>query len=201
MSDPSFDSLDAIFSVAKAHIRNEATAKAKAVIRKTAEPQAASTQALFSDMENYTHTRGVALIHKETQTLLGNFSEYVHKTVAGCRKLVREEVPIAVSASEEVEGSWWLGAERKVEKRSEWHEKRPAIIHLHLDKLQVHSPAVEVVVHLSYGGIARVELAVETQFAHEVESDPTMLWLPSGCNVLEVMSRDCKMALMVEVKK
>ncbi len=193
------DSLDEIWGGVRAHIQNERKIEKAKVIRRVAEaPQAVSTQQLYLDPANWTRTCGVALIHKESQTVLGNFSKYLHTT--GATKLVREEAPIAVTERMEVEGSWWLGAERKVEKREEWHEKRPAIIHLHLDKLAVHAPAVEVIVHLSYGSMARVELATETQFAHEVESNPTMLWLPAGTNVLEVMSRDCKAALFLDLK-
>src|SRR5260221_5092397 len=70
---------------------------------------------LFALPENWERTRGIALIHAETETLLRNFSEYCHKTVAGCRKLLREESPITVEAAERVEGSWWLGDSRKPE--------------------------------------------------------------------------------------
>ncbi len=195
-------SLDDLWATARASIRVEKEAAARKTTKRVAEaPKALSTTALFADMENYTRTRGVALIHEETETVLGNFSEYVHRTVAGCRKLIREEAPISVSAQERVSGSWWLGEKRTIEPRSEWHEKRPAIIHLHLEKLGVHAPATEVVVHLSYGSVARVELALDTQFAADSSDREELLMLPAGTNIIEVMSRDCKIALLVEVKK
>lgn len=193
-------SIDDLWTTARASIAVERKAAERKVVRKiTDEPKALSTQQLFADMSNYSRVCGVALIHEETETVLGNFSEYKHNTVAGCRKLLREESSISITRTERVSGSWWLGTERTPEPRKEWHEKRSAIIHLHLDKLGVHAPATEVVVHLSYGSVARVELAVETQLAAEVESDPTMLWLPARTNVLEVMSRDCKIALRMEI--
>ena len=197
MSD--LDELDAIWSVARAHIQTERKAKAAATLRKTAEPEKQSTQILFLDPKNWARTRGVALIHEETETLLGNFSEYVHVSVANCRKLVREETPIAVSATERVAGSWWLGEKRRPEPKQLWHEQRPCIVHLHLDKLFVHSPICELVVHLSYGSIARVELALDTQFAAEAGHGEQLLMLPAGTNVLEVMALDSKLAVRKEL--
>ncbi len=191
--------LDDIWREARAHIQVERKAKAAAVLRKTAEPEKASTQALFADPKNWTRKGGVALIHEETETLLGNFSEYVHNSVTGCRKLVREESLLSVSSTERVSGSWWLARERRPEPRQEWHEQRPAIIHLHLDKLHVHSPICELVVHLSYGSIARVELALDTTFAAEDGHGEQLLYLPQGTNVLEVMALDSKLAVRKEL--
>lgn len=194
-----FEELDAIWSVARAHIQTERKAKAAAQLRKTAAPEAQSTQSLYLDPKNWTRTRGVALIHEETETLLGNFSEYLHNSVPSCRKLVREETPISVTATERVAGSWWLGVERRPEPKQVWHEARPCIIHLHLDKLFVHSPICELTVHLSYGSIARVELTLDTQFAAEEGQGEQLLFLPAGTNVLEVMSLDSKLAVRKEL--
>lgn len=194
-------SIDDLWAAARASIRvNADSAKTKSIKRIADAPKALSTAALFSDPENWERVTGVALIHKESQTLLGNFSEYRHRSTTA-RKLIREEAPIAVTKREEVEGNWWLGTSRTIEPRKEWHEKRPAIIHLHLDKLGVHAPATEVVVHLSYGSVARVELALDTQFAADSTDREELLMLSAGTNVIEVMSRDCKIALLVEVKK
>lgn len=199
MSDD-LSSLDDLFREARAHILAERKAKAAAVIRKTSEPEKVSTQALYLDPENWERKRGVALIHEETETVLGNFSEYIHRSVAGARKLVREEAPISVSAVERVSGSWWLGAARRPEPRKEWHEKRRAIFHLHLSVLRVHSPLCEVVAHLSYGSLARVELAEDSQFAQEEGDGEQLMFLPKGTNVLEVMSQDSKVHLWKELK-
>ncbi len=168
-------------------------------MRKTAEPQAKETQALFRDPDNWTRTRGIALVHEESNTVLGNFSEYLHKTVPGARRLVREESPISVSATERVDGSWWLGEDRKPEPPRPWHEKRIGFIHMHLSALGVHSPACEVLVFLSYGSMERVELAIDTQFAQEDGKNPELLMLAAGTNVLPCMSSDCKVKLMQEL--
>ena len=193
-------SLDDLFREAKAAMRVQRAAKEAAALRKRSEkPDAQETQALFANPDNWERTRGIALIHAETETLLGQFSEYIHKSVPGCRKLLRESAPISVVAAERVSGSWWLGEHCKPEPRQEWHTKRSAIIHLHLDTIKVHSPACEVIAHLSYGGLARVELALDTQFAQEYKKQEQLLFLPAGTNVLPMMSLDSKISLRVEL--
>ena len=162
-------------------------------------PGAKDVRQIYQNPDNWERTRGIALIHADTQTLLGNYSEYVHKTVPNCRRLVREANPISVSASETVEGSWWMDDNRRPEPQQEWHVRRPAIIHLHLKELGVHSPACEVIACLSYGGLTRVELATDTQLAQESGKQEQMLFLPAGTNVLGEMSMDCKIALRVEL--
>lgn len=190
--------LEALFSTAVAGVRAKQKAERAAVIRHTSEPQARATQQLFLDPDNWERKRGIALVHEETSTVLGNFSEYVHKSVPGCRRLLREEQPISVSATERVEGSWWL-QDRKPEPPRPWHEKRTAFIHLHLSKLGVHAPACEVVACLAYGSLDRVELAVDCQFAQEEGRGAELLFLAAGTNVLPVMSSDCKIKLLQEV--
>lgn len=210
MSEPkSFNemSLDELFAVARRQAaRNDAEekrlakAKPKRLADKTDKEDAPVTpQVLFLDPQNWERTRGIALIHADTETLLGNFSEYLHRSVPNCRKLVREDSPIAVTATERVSGGWWLGQHRTFEKPKPWHFTRPAIIHLHLSELRVHSPAAEVTVFLSYGSITRVELAADTLFAPEGEGGEYLLTLPKGTNILEVMSRDCKISLREQV--
>ncbi len=152
---------------------------------------------LFALPENWERTRGIALIHAETETLLGNFSEYRHKTVAACRKLLREEAPITVEAAERVEGSWWLGDSRKPEPRAPWHTQQRAILHVHLHELGVHAPACEVVAFISYGGIARVELASPTRFADD--HGKQLIELPAGVNILDGMTLDSRLALRQEL--
>ena len=194
-------SIDDLFREARAAARVQKVAKEAAALKKQSEkPDAQETQALFANPDNWQRTRGIALIHAETETLLGQFSEYTHKSVPNCRKLLRESAPISVEAAERVSGNWWLGSnERVVEPRQEWHTKRPAIIHLHLDTLRVHSPACEVIACLSYGGLARVELALDTMFAQEEGKQEQLLHLPAGTNVLPMMSLDSKIALRIEL--
>ena len=152
---------------------------------------------LFTLSENWHRTQGVALIHKETETLLGNFSEYLHNTVKGARKLVREEAPITVSAAEYVEGSWWLGPDIKPVPREEWREQRRAFIKIHLPTLGLFAPLVAVVAHIAFGGIHRVELEENTQFADE--AGKILVTLPAGVSILDALSWDAKVSLKKEI--
>ncbi len=152
---------------------------------------------LFANPENWTRTRGVALIHKESDTLLGNFSEYLHKTINGARKLIREEILIGVSGTEYVEGSWWLGRDRVVKPREEWREKRRAFVKVHLPSLGLFAPLVEIEAHIAFGGIHRVELVEETQFA--TEDGKALVTIPKGINVLEELSWDAKVSVKKEI--
>lgn len=195
--------LDDLFAEAKQVIikdRQAAAAKAKQP-RRVGEAAEAPPEpnALYNNPDNWTRTRGIALIHKETETLLGNFSEYLHKTVAGCRKLVREAAPISVSASEYVDGNWYLEASAAPEARQEWHEKRTAIIDLLLPELRLHAPLIELEAHLSYGAIARVELATTTILAGLAGEPTQLVTLPAGTNVLPLMGTECKAMLRKEL--
>lgn len=146
------------------------------------------------NIESWKPGRGIALIHAESSTLLGNFIEHLHPS--GARRLVRAEGPVAVSAAESVSGSWWLGEGRQPVARKEWHETKRLFVHLLLSGLKAHSPAVEIQVFLAYGGIERVELAETTLFASTM--DDSLVELPAGCNVLEVLSLDSKVKIREE---
>ena len=161
-----------------------------------------STKTLYTNPDNWHRSRGIAIIHKPTETLLGNFSEYIHTKIKECRKLIREESPICVEAVEEVTGNWWLGVERKPEPTQVWHERRPAMLHVYLPELHVHAPAVCVTACLSYGAIARVELVEATRFAQwddQGKQGEMLIDLPAGTNILEVMSMQSKIKLREEL--
>ena len=195
---PEILSLDELFAAARKSHHAEREREAKKHQRraiKDVEVAPVTPQQLFLDPENWERKRGVALIHKPSDTLLGNFSEYVHRSVANCRKLVREAAPISVSTTEYVSGDWWLGQTRVTTKPPMWRYAREAIIHLHLSELRLHAPAASVKAFLAYGGIERVELACDTMFAPEGETEASLVFLPAGVDLLPVMSRDCKISL------
>jgi len=202
MSEPT--TLDELFSVARQHIRHEAEAKAR-LPKPTKDKQAEVIEpaALFANAANWIEGRGIALIHEETQTLLGVFREYTHRTEAGARKLLRSEAPLLVEATELCSGEWWIAerhldfiaAERKV------MAPKIAILDIQLDKLGVYSPACEVRVFEAEGHMNRVELCIDTQFAQTADAPEQLLWLAAGTNILPTMSRECKITLRVELDK
>lgn len=175
--------------------RAEAAARVERRVRDKKQLESPAKASLL-DESQWVRARGIALIHADSETLLGNFAEFIHPS--GARRLVRETWPIAISAVERVEGSWWLGAERMPEKRQEWHDKRPVIMHLHLEPLGIHAPAVELLVHISYGGIARCELVSTTIFLADT-NETKLVELPAGTNLLDVMDLDAKINLRREV--
>ena len=156
---------------------------------------------LFTKPENWLRGVTVILIHEESATVLGTFIEWLHKTEANCRRLVRTEELAAVARTERVSGDWWIAEHHEITAPQSWHTKRSLIVPLHLEKLGVHSPTVEVVVSLAYGSIARVELAADEQFAQTAGVTEQLLWLPAGANILPLLSRDAKISIKVELER
>lgn len=160
--------------------------------RRSLDAAAKKMRDLYNLPENWERTRGIALIDKSTKTLLGNFSEYVHRTLPATRKLLREHLPVAIDATEECEG--YLGEKLSARLRGEsWESERHVEAHLLLDELMVEAPSVRVHLFLRLGAIVRAELEVDTQFASV--SGQTLLQLPAGTNIYEACGVDSKAAL------
>lgn len=156
-----------------------------------------SFKSTYEKPENWERTRGIALMHRSHEgvtTLLGNFSEFVHRKNKQARKLVREAAPLAVTDQEFVSGDWWLRTDTlaRIQDRNN-HEVKYTTMDILLDELQVFAHKVSVRIHLHDGWIARVELADQTQFICPVNSQ--FLFLPKGLDVLEGMSYDSKVVL------
>lgn len=186
--------LEALTSSVAAQIRINATPKQKRLTFNTKDKDLKIVPSLL-DESQWRRGRGIALIHADSETLLGNFAEWTHPS--GARRLIRETGPIVVSALERVEGSWWLGEGRRPEERQEWHEQcRVVMQHLHLEPLGVYAPAVELIVYTSYGGIARCETVTETLFSQDNAAAPSvLLTLPARTNILYCMGLDAKINL------
>lgn len=194
-SSPAWDDpLEQLFT----EVQLLATPKKSAKPKDPAQRNAAEIRALFLKPENWERTRGVALVHAETDTLLGNFSEYVHRSVPNTRKLLRESSPITIHRVEKVSGSWWLAERRPyVDASMQWNTQREAVVAVQLPELGVAHPLCELTVGLYLGGITRVELSADTQFAGPGGKE--LLFLPKGTNILECMSTDSKIALRLEL--
>lgn len=155
--------------------------------------------AIYRNPDNWLKTRTIALIHRgEEETLLGVFNELTHKTVEGCRRLVRIEGPAEVDAKEWVEGPQWLTrAEERAAARS-WHESRECILDLHIPSLGLSALAciVTVGINTEVGGIERVVLKENTRFS--AADRHSFLFLPAGLNVLHELSVECKLTIKAE---
>lgn len=155
----------------------------------------------YNDPDNWIRTQGIALIHKESRTLLGNFGEFLHRTEEGCRKLVREDPLIMqVRAVEEVSGDWWL-PEPMVPKPEEPITQFKATIHIRLTGLQLHALACPIVVTLNDKGfMTHIRLALHTTFAQFDSRSPELVFFPAGTELRKEMSRSCKIELFEQIK-
>lgn len=189
-----FDSLDALV-----------TAAIKQAVAKTAKPKKDSGNSTvkaipserYSNPANWKAARKIALIHKDSNTLLGAFREMLHLTEPDCRRLVREDSPSLIDAQEFVTGTWgW------VEPPRDDSERAPAVVITRLDlEIQLANPAVggqgQLLVHTQGSGILRIELLHSLTL-----SDPLgqqFLTLPAGTNLLPVLAYQTKLSIYAQL--
>jgi hypothetical protein len=184
------DSLDELYRAAKAAVRAEAATKRAAAKKGLTVEEDQDLIGLYKNPANWTATRGIALIHADTQTLLGNFTEYRHKTDVSARRLVREPSPLPISATEFVSGDWWmLPTEIPTPKRA-WQTQLPATLMISLNSLHVYAPDISVTACFGVGRLDRVELTQETLFAQSPGTTAQLITLPPGTNILPLMSQE-----------
>lgn len=198
------DPLESLFEEAQAATaalppQRKRSPRTDAALRHALNSTAKRMQETYLLEENWERVRGVALVHRESGTLIGNYSEFRHRWVAGCRRLRREHSPILLACTEYVTGDCWLEEHFRehLQAAQTWTAKREACLDLLLPEFGLGAPAVLVTAFLSFGGIVRVELAAHTTFASA--GGETFLTLPANTNVLEVMGLDSKLALRAEL--
>lgn len=196
MQDLETLSLDDLFKEAKSVLRaeREAEAKAKKKPKRKGHPERVVPSELYSRPENWRPGRSIALIHEESATLLGHFREFLHVSVPECRRLVREDSPALVEAVEYVSGDWGYKAPPKFDHQ----DSTITSTRLEGQELLLLDPAVraasaEVSVVRQGAGILRIELVAATTFHARGLGD--ILQLPSGTNILPVLSPQTKQAL------
>lgn len=156
----------------------------------------AAPSALYSSPDNWLPGRGIALIHADSQTLLGNFQELLHISDPDARRLVRCEHPIRVDAQEFVSGTWgWVAS------KEDLSSSAPATLVQRFDLLlQLAFPECSaeapVLVHSQGRSILRIELLHPTDFAAE---DGNFLRLGPGTNIQPVLSQLTKVELFTLV--
>lgn len=190
-------SLDALYKEAKAAVRHEKAAKAKAgpVV---VDPL---TEGLYRNPANWIAGRYVVLIHEETGTALGAFQELRHRTVADARRLVRVEVPVsATSAVEYVKGDWWITKHTPVTPKRAWHVNIATLISLDLLSLGVCALNVPILACFGEGRLERVELLADTPFVI-TKGSAEFLILPLGTNVINMMSAATTQDLKIKLEQ
>lgn len=197
--EPEGDSLDDLFleaQLAQAAKNPKQRRVAEPSLRQSLDAATKKMKDLYALPENWEAARGIALIDKDTQTLIGNFREYVHKEVKRTRKLVREHTPISIDATEVVNGYLGADVEWRIKDQS-WERELEVQCDVWLDELMLGCPAVELIVKIRLGALVRVEVKHDTQFASV--SGATLLQLPAGTNIMEQMSIDSKTHLRRQV--
>ena len=171
-------SLDDLFKEAKAAMRSVTKRKEKA--KADAPLPDPDTIGLFRNPANWVRTRGIALVHADTQTLLGNFTEYCHRTELDARRLVREADPLPVEATEYVNGDWWMTPEEAPKPKRMWKtSKLLTVPYVNLSHLGVHARGVCVYAVFGEGSLDRVDLATETIFG----GGSVLMKLPAGVDI------------------
>ena len=191
MKEPT--TLDELFNAAVRHIKKETLAKSLRP-KKLAEAHI-NPQALYANEKNWIEGRGIALIDATTKTLVGNFQEWNHISVEGARKLIRVNVAIKISATEEVAAE---GFYKESLPRSQ-HNTETLIkcnVELAYPEMQAKQISLRIIsIDPFKEAILRVELENKTVFA---EGDSIML-LPAGINVLPVITYTTKLIIRKEL--
>jgi hypothetical protein len=146
------------------------------------------------NLANWTRTRGVTLIHQETRTVLGNFTEYTHNALPGARRLLREVEVLPFTAVEYVTGVWGERPAEPVATPRLWKCQREAQLDIVFKEMGVSAPFVEVTAYFGEGVLERVTLVDEITFYGAPKASaaehpmPSFCILPAGTNILPEMS-------------
>lgn len=196
MTDPDMDlDLEALFKAARAAQKQErAKAHAEAEVRRKRkqDPVDAPVEPLgiFVNPDNWIEGRGLALIHRESRLLLGNFRELRHKTVKDARRLVRSLTPIKVDAVEEVD----FGAPR--DEPVPYTSTRAVVQRIYTGPVALETPAVSchsatLCVHYYDHATAKAVLELPATFS----SGDELIELPAGVELFSAMTVESKRAL------
>lgn len=172
-------SLDDLFREAKAAMRVQVKAKIKAALP---EPNP-NTIGVYRNPSNWERVGGIALIHEGTNSLLGNFTEYQHRSDPSARRWIREANPLPASRTEIVAGDWWITPSAIPQPKRAWHEAKLTTVALRLLSLGAYAPEASVFACFGEGCLDRVELAEDTLFAQPGGDFAGLLKLPKGTNV------------------
>ena len=143
---------------------------------------------LYTDPANWLAKRKLGLIHRETQTYLGTFQEWTHRSVLDARKLVRIEELEIVNEVEEVTGPAYIKMDLELLPVT---DRILLVLSPELAFPRVVAVDAQVIIFCCSGGYNRVELAKTTAFTDEVSSNE-IFELPAGTNILPVLTHSTK---------
>jgi len=174
--------LDALFKEARAALRGQKAEIIKRREKSKLDPLGAppDTQGIYRNPANWIRGKGVALIHRASETLLGNFTEYRHRTVEDARRLVREESPPPVQSVEYIDLDLNLSNGQSPTPKRAWQTILPLTCHINILSFNAFAPRVSLLAHFGEGNLVWLELAEATVF----QAEDGMLRLPAGTNIL-----------------
>lgn len=190
---PDLSSLDDLYKEARAVVRQ--AAKAANAAEQAGDP-AVSTWSLT----NFRPVQGVALVHSGSGRLLGNFTEYVHKTIPGARRLIRENPGLPVRSTEYVTGDWFGTEAPTATTTPPVHRRVELRAAVQLPQLQAVAPSVHLRVHLDGQRVTAIELTQRTLFQLILEQSAFM-YLPAGTEIMSELSPACLSTIQAEATK
>ena len=183
-----FSSLDDLFDEAQAVATLRLKVKHRGKPGSLGFLAAADPSTLYADPANWLAKRKLGLIHRETQTYLGTFQEWLHKSVPDTRKLTRIEELSDVSGTEEVSGSAYQHFE-VIEQPTT--DRVLLTLSPELAFPRVVAIDAQMIVFCCSGGYNRIELAKRTAFTDSSESNE-IFELPAGTNILPQLTHSTK---------
>lgn len=172
-------SLDDLYREAKAAMRGQQAKLAKT----PPAPKDPSIEGIYANPANWIRGPVIALLHEETQSFLGYFVEWRHRTVPDARRLVREvELKPQHCAVEYISGSWPAEAPVRSPKLP-WKTSFPCVASIKLLDFALEACDVPLDFCFGEGSLDRVELVVTTTFS----SPGQFLTLPADTNILPRM--------------
>jgi hypothetical protein len=154
-------------------------------------PPPVDPRRIWTDEANWKAGRVLAVVHADTQTLIGNFQELLHLKVTDARRLVRRSGPTHVDAVETVTGVHWVQAEYAPAAVTSAVEPLRLIVDIFLAEPAVGAMQAELSIFMDNAGIRRVELTEPTTF----HGDDWYLELPANVNLMPVMTYETKLVV------
>jgi len=175
-------SLDDLYREAKAAMRSQKAQLAKAPVE-TKDP---SLEGIYANPSNWTRGPLIALLHEETQSFLGYFVEWKHRTVPDARRLVREvdvKAPAETCRVEYLSGQWPTETSAFHSPKLPWKIDLPCVASIKLLDFGLEALDVPLDFCFGEGALDRVELVVTTTF----HSPGQYITLPPGTDILPRM--------------
>jgi hypothetical protein len=191
--------LDALFKEARAALRGQKAEIIKRKEKTKLDPQDAppDTQGIYRNPANWVRGKGIALIHRASETLLGNFTEYRHRTVADARRLVREDSPPPVQTVEYIDLDLNASNGLPPKPKRAWQTVLSLTTELRILAFQAHAAHVPLSAHFGDGQLFRLELAEPTIFL----AGDSLLRLPAGTDVLPELAPAAVTSILAQLNQ